>query len=73
MIQIYPLFRLQQLDSRIASLEHQLGAAEGNAEIEKKIRIRERKLGKDRAGQERHGRDQPRRELRRRRLAAPDR
>ncbi|NDD27836.1 MAG: hypothetical protein EB084_06160 [Proteobacteria bacterium] len=45
MIQIYPLFRLQQLDSRIASLEHQLGAAEGNAEIEKKIRIRERKLG----------------------------
>lgn len=45
MIQIYPLFRLQQLDSRIALLERQIGAADGSADIEKKIRVRERKLG----------------------------
>lgn len=45
MIQIYPLFRLQQMDSRIALLERQMAAADGSAEIEKKIRVRERKLG----------------------------
>lgn len=44
MLQIYPLFKLQQTDSRIALLERQMGAADGHAEIEKKIRVRERKL-----------------------------
>lgn len=44
MLQIYPLFRLQQLDSRISLLERQLGASGEDAEIQKKIRVRERKL-----------------------------
>jgi predicted nucleic acid-binding Zn-ribbon protein len=45
MIQIYPLYRLQQVDSRIDLLASQASAGDGNAEIEKKIRVRERKLG----------------------------
>lgn len=44
MIQIYPLYRLQQLDSKIDLLDRQAATTDGNAEIEKKIRIRERKL-----------------------------
>lgn len=44
MIQIYPLYRLQQVDSKIDLLDRQSGANDGSAEIQKKIRVREKKL-----------------------------
>lgn len=44
MIQLYPLYRLQQVDSKIDLLTSRVGAADGGAELHKKIRAREHKL-----------------------------
>lgn len=44
MIQLYPLYRLQQVDSKIDLLLKRAAAGEDNAELHKKIRAREHKL-----------------------------
>ena len=43
MIALYPLYRLQQVDTRILQLQNKLSASDGSAELEKKVRVRESK------------------------------
>jgi len=44
MIQLYPLYRLQQVDSKIDHLLGKINAGDDSEELQKKIRIRDRKL-----------------------------